>query len=114
MFDRRIRIAQRVVTEVVDVLDECLDALSDLSLPYGDPEFPLTRHFVARERLAQHGDERAVAGEVDRWRVAVRVAAARGDVQTDERFPRSRHPGDEANQLPFRPLRLRDEFLQVL
>ena len=56
-----VGIQDRLVPKVVDVLDECLDALADLLLAYLLAEFPSSGDLVTRESFAKNGDERSVA-----------------------------------------------------
>lgn len=95
------RVAQRLVAEVVDVLDESLHGLAGVglggSLAAGLAPFDI----VAGQRLAQHGDERTIAGEEDGVRWGLGVASLGREVQPHQGLAGPGYTGDEADELAF-------------
>ena len=89
------RRANTVISEVVDVLDEGFDALSD-----GPLSFSLAKayHFVPSERLLKDIHKRPVAGKVYRVRFAQCPPASR-HVQTHKRLAGAGHTRDEHDGL---------------
>ena len=103
VFRGRGGIDDRVIAEVMNVLDEGLHALPDLPLPHRIAEGALPRDLVPGQRLAKDRDERTVAREVDGRRAGVGVGSARGHVQADERFAGAGTP--VTKQITFRFVR---------
>src|SRR5687767_6918393 len=99
MLDRRARVGQAIVTEVVDVLDERADLAPGVGLSSGLTFRAVARAEIAREGFAQHRDQRSVAGEEHAVKIAFLLPVSRRDVQANQRFPGAGYAGDEADRL---------------
>src|SRR5229473_102216 len=60
MLNRRPGVLQKVITEMMDVLDEGFNTLGGLAFPHSNSAILLTRHLIARECFAQDGYKRPV------------------------------------------------------
>jgi hypothetical protein len=99
MLGRRLRVPQALVTKVVDVLDEDLDFLAGVGLARARSRARVALDLITGQGLAQHGHQRAVAGEVDAVGCAGGVEVPVGNVEPDQRLAGSRDAGDEADRL---------------
>src|SRR5690606_15377402 len=108
----RARVLERVITEMMHVLNERLDAFGNLSLA----NFLATRcpasYLVPDQRLAQHRNERTIAGEKHRV-LCFNLVPVRRDVQADKGLARTRHAGNETDGFAALRARLVNDLLET-
>jgi len=91
------KVANSRVTEMVHVLDKSLDRLLDFPFSLCFSLGAQAREFVARQCLAEHGDQRAVAREKNGMRLGSFVATLGGDIQAHQGLAGARNPSDKDN-----------------
>src|SRR5262249_16417658 len=98
----RLERSDSIITEMVDVLDEGLDLLTDLALSRGSSFSLSAIQFVSGQCLPKHLDKRPVAREKHSMRRILLTTMSRREVQPDEGLPGARHACHESNR--FEPV----------
>src|ERR1051325_3188114 len=83
----------------MNVLDERLYALPHFSFADVFASTSLTPNLITRQCFTQHRHQWCITGKKHSMRRLMSIASLRRDVQSDQRFARSRYTGDEANGL---------------
>ena len=96
MLNWRADINQRIIAEMVNVLDECFDAFTNFPFSHLLTLFLSPRDFITRQRFPKHSDERSVAGKENSVCRFI-LFASRSKIQTDQRLPCAGHASNEAN-----------------